>query len=143
MIYLILHNKNTSFFVQFRQFFFHSSIVLAAINSLSVLISPSDAQTGILRHKRIKTKLISGCFGKGASINSWLCPRYVSGFPTSLSVVPFVGFYRQITLKAKFCPFIPDAINAIKIDDGPTSGTTLMPFSCAAHHFGAGVGKGG
>lgn len=31
---------------------------------------------------------------------------------------------RQITVKAKLCPLKPDPITDIKIDEGPTNGTT-------------------
>jgi len=32
-------------------------------------------------------------------------------------------------LKVKFCPFIPEAIKASNIEDGPIKGTTVMLFS--------------
>ena len=54
----------------------------------------------------------------------------ISDFLSCLSI----GKY---PLKAKDCPFIPEAIIASRIEDGPTNGITLMFFWCASFTISA------
>jgi len=64
----------------------------------------------------------------GAPIKIWSAFLLENGLPTSGFLYSFLPAFRQIPLKAKFCPFKPEAINAKRIDEGPTKGMISIRF---------------
>lgn len=65
-------------------------------------------------------------------MKSWVCLFFCANCSNRFKSRMRSGvFAPRYPWKVKDCPFIPDAINAKRIDDGPTSGTTSILCLCA------------